>query len=70
MTDSSIGTVEQLKDPDYTPPIWQAIPLGFQQVSDALKFLGGTAQLLLSTALLPAAILAIVLNLVLPEEME
>ncbi|WP_172298465.1 uracil-xanthine permease family protein [Pseudoruegeria sp. HB172150] len=32
MTDTSIGTPEQLKDPNYTPPIWQAIPLGIQHV--------------------------------------
>ncbi len=47
-----------------------SLGLGLQQVPDALKFLGGTAQLLLSTGLLPAAILAIVLNLLLPEEKE
>ncbi len=29
---SSLGTPEQLKDPDYTPPIAQAIPLGIQHV--------------------------------------
>ncbi len=45
-----------------------SLGLGLQQVPDALKFLGGTAQLLLSTGLLPAAILAIALNLLLPEE--
>ncbi len=46
------------------------IGLGLQQVPDALKFVGPTAQMLLSTGLLPAAILAIVLNLILPEEKE
>ncbi len=30
--DSSIGTAEQLKDPDYTPPLASAIPLGIQHV--------------------------------------
>lgn len=44
--------------------------MGLQQVPDAMKFLGGTAQMLLSTGLLPAAILAIVLNLVIPDEAE
>jgi xanthine permease len=29
---SSLGTPEQLKDPDYTPPLAQAIPLGIQHV--------------------------------------
>jgi len=29
---SSLGTPEQLKDPEYTPPIAQAIPLGIQHV--------------------------------------
>jgi len=29
---SSLGTPEQLRDPDYTPPIAQAIPLGIQHV--------------------------------------
>ena len=32
MTDSSIGTPEQLRDPNYTPPLGQAIPLGIQHV--------------------------------------
>lgn len=30
--DTSIGTAEQLRDPDYTPPILKAIPLGIQHV--------------------------------------
>ena len=30
--DSSLGTPEQLRDPDYTPPLAQAIPLGIQHV--------------------------------------
>ena len=46
------------------------IGLGLQQVPDALKFVGPTAQMLLSTGLLPAAALAIVLNLVIPQEDE
>jgi len=32
MTASSLGTPEQLRDPDYTPPLAQAIPLGIQHV--------------------------------------
>jgi NCS2 family nucleobase:cation symporter-2 len=32
MTDSSIGTPEQLRDPNYFPPIAKAIPLGIQHV--------------------------------------
>lgn len=32
MAASSIGTPEQLKDPDYTPPLAVAIPLGIQHV--------------------------------------
>ena len=31
-TESSLGTPEQLRDPNYTPPITQAIPLGIQHV--------------------------------------
>ena len=31
-TENSIGTPEQLRDPDYTPPLGQAIPLGIQHV--------------------------------------
>jgi len=42
--------------------------LGMQQVPDAMKFLPDTAKMLISTGLLPAAIIAIVLNLILPEE--
>ena len=32
MVDTSIGTPEQLRDPDYTPPLRKAIPLGIQHV--------------------------------------
>lgn len=32
MADSALGTPEQLKDPDYTPPMSQAVPLGIQHV--------------------------------------
>ncbi|MGI9478832.1 MAG: uracil-xanthine permease family protein [Hyphomicrobiaceae bacterium] len=28
----SVGTPEQLQDPDYMPPLWQAVPLGIQHV--------------------------------------
>ncbi|SEO75340.1 nucleobase:cation symporter-2, NCS2 family [Salinihabitans flavidus] len=32
MSDTSIGTPEQLRDPNYTPPLMKAIPLGIQHV--------------------------------------
>ena len=32
MSDASIGTPEQLRDPNYTPPLIQAVPLGIQHV--------------------------------------
>ena len=32
MSDSTLGTAEQLRDPNYTPPIAQAVPLGIQHV--------------------------------------
>lgn len=32
MTDTSIGTPEQLRDPNYTPALHKAIPLGIQHV--------------------------------------
>ncbi len=32
MADISIGTPEQLRDPDYMPPLAQAVPLGIQHV--------------------------------------
>ena len=32
MADASIGTPEQLRDPNYTPPLAQAVPLGIQHV--------------------------------------
>lgn len=32
MTDQAIGTPEQMRDPNYTPPLEQAIPLGIQHV--------------------------------------
>jgi NCS2 family nucleobase:cation symporter-2 len=42
--------------------------LGMQQVPGAMKFLPDMANMLISTGLLPAAIIAIVLNLILPED--
>ena len=32
MADSALGTAEQLRDPDYTPPLAHAVPLGIQHV--------------------------------------
>ena len=32
MTDTSIGTPEQMRDPNYMPPIYKAVPLGLQHV--------------------------------------
>ncbi|MGI9395722.1 MAG: solute carrier family 23 protein, partial [Boseongicola sp.] len=32
MADTSIGTPEQLRDPNYSPPLAQAVPLGIQHV--------------------------------------
>jgi xanthine permease len=32
MTDTSIGTPAQLRDPNYTPPLMKAVPLGIQHV--------------------------------------
>ena len=32
MTDTSIGTPAELRDPNYTPPIYKAVPLGIQHV--------------------------------------
>ena len=32
MSDSSLGTAEQLRDPNYMPPMAQAVPLGIQHV--------------------------------------
>lgn len=29
---TAIGTPEQLRDPNYTPPLWRAVPLGIQHV--------------------------------------
>lgn len=32
MVDTSIGSAEQLRDPNYTPPLAKAVPLGIQHV--------------------------------------
>lgn len=47
-----------------------SIGLGLQLEPSALQHLGDTAQILLTTGLLPAATIAVILNLVLPEEIE
>ena len=46
-----------------------SVSLGLQQVPDALQHVGPTLKILLTTGLLPAATIAIVLNLVLPEDL-
>jgi xanthine permease len=46
-----------------------SVGLGLQMEPAALQYLPGTAKLLMVSGLLPAAVLAIVLNLVLPEEL-
>ena len=46
-----------------------SVGLGLQQVPDAMAFLGDTARILLTSGLLPAAFIAIVLNLILPEDL-
>ncbi len=45
-----------------------SVGLGLQQVPDALQHLGNTWRILLTSGLLPAAFLAVVLNLLLPED--
>ena len=47
-----------------------SIGLGLQLVPEALQHLPKTAQILLTSGLLPAAFLSIVLNLILPEDMD
>jgi xanthine permease len=47
-----------------------SIGLGLQQVPDAMNFLANTPRILLSSGLLPAAVIAILLNLILPEDLE
>ncbi len=47
-----------------------SIGLGLQAVPEALQHLPETAKILLTSGLLPAAVLAVVLNLVLPEQIE
>ena len=44
MTMTSIGTPEQLRDPNFTPPLTQAIPLGIQHV--LAMFFAGAATLI------------------------
>ena len=47
-----------------------SIGLGLQMEPSALQHVGGTMQILLTSGLLPAALIAIVLNLVLPENLD
>ena len=46
-----------------------SVGLGLQQVPNAMAFLGDTAKILMTSGLLPAAFFAIVLNLILPEDL-
>ena len=45
-----------------------SVGLGLQLVPEAVQYLPGTAKVLMTSGLLPAAVIAIVLNLMLPEE--
>ncbi len=47
-----------------------SIGFGLQKVPGALQHLDGTVKLLMTSGLLPAAVIAVVLNLILPEEPE
>lgn len=47
-----------------------SIGLGLQLVPDAMKFLSPTMKILMTSGLLPAAFIAIVLNLLLPENLD
>ncbi|MGJ8545678.1 MAG: uracil-xanthine permease family protein [Sulfitobacter sp.] len=47
-----------------------SVGLGLQLVPEALQHLGQTAQVLLTSGLLPSAVIAIVLNLALPEDLD
>ena len=47
-----------------------SVGLGLQLVPDALQHMPGTLQILLTSGLLPAAALSIILNLALPEELD
>ena len=47
-----------------------SLGLGLQFVPDALQHLSGTVKVLLTSGLLPAAVVAIVLNLILPENLD
>ncbi len=47
-----------------------AVGLGLQLVPEALQHMNGTAKVLLTSGLLPAAFIAIFLNLILPEDMD
>ena len=47
-----------------------SLGLGLQLEPEALQHLSGTAKVLMSSGLLPAAVIAIVLNLILPESIE
>ncbi|WP_041277744.1 uracil-xanthine permease family protein [Desulfotalea psychrophila] len=46
-----------------------SIGLGFQAVPEALQHLPGTTKILLTSGILPAALIAIILNMILPEEL-
>ena len=50
------------------PQLHATAGFGLQLVPGALQHLDGTAKVLLTSGLLPAAFLAILLNLILPEE--
>ena len=47
-----------------------SIGFGLQKVPGAVQHLDGTVQLLMTSGLLPVAVIAVVLNLVLPEEQQ
>ncbi len=47
-----------------------SVGFGLQLVPEALQHVGKTAQILLTSGLLPAAAIAIILNLVLPENLD
>jgi NCS2 family nucleobase:cation symporter-2 len=47
-----------------------SVGLGLQAVPNAMQHLPGTMKLLMTSGLLPSAFLAVLLNIILPEEIE
>ena len=68
MNEVSNATTVQLQDSDLGLPMGLRVALGLQQVPKSMQHLPACLDMLAVFSMLPVAVIAVVLNLILPED--